>query len=240
MTQNSWLIDKYIAHRGFHDNQNPENSLGAFKNAIENNYAIELDVHEISDGTLVVFHDELLSRVTGKDGYVKNLKKDELSNYKLMGTDFSIPTFKDVLDFVNGKVPLLIEIKNNGKVGSLEKKLLEMLKDYKGEYAVQSFNPYSIEWFKINAPTIKRGLLSSYFKGENLSFIKKIILKKLFLFKKAKPDFISYDCRYLPNRFVNRHKDTMVLAWTVKSQSQYLEVVKYCDNIIFENFTPKI
>ena len=71
----TWLVEKYIAHRGLHDNNSAENSLSAFKNAIEKDYAIELDVHQISDGTLVVFHDETLSRMTGKDGYLQSLKK---------------------------------------------------------------------------------------------------------------------------------------------------------------------
>ncbi|MGN1162658.1 MAG: glycerophosphodiester phosphodiesterase family protein, partial [Christensenellales bacterium] len=81
----TWLVEKYIAHRGLHNNNIAENSISAFKNAVENNYAIELDVHQISDGTLVVFHDETLSRMTGKDGYLQSLTKKDLKNYKLAG-----------------------------------------------------------------------------------------------------------------------------------------------------------
>ncbi len=238
---NSWLVKDYIAHRGLHDDANPENSLGAFAKAIEEGYAIELDVQQIADGTVVVFHDSTLSRVTGKDGYVKNLLKSELCDYKLLNSNFCIPTLEEVLSLIDGQVPLLIEIKNEGKVGELEKATLNILKKYNGEYAIQSFNPYSLEWFKINAPKVWRGQLSSYFKGENLSFIKKFVLKRMLLNKKVScPNFISYNAQNLPNRHVKIYKKLPLLAWCVRSQTEYMKVVKHCDNIIFENFEPKI
>ncbi len=238
---NSWLVKDYIAHRGFHDEQNPENSLGAFARAIDEGYAIELDVQAIADGTVIVFHDYTLARMTGRDGYTKNLLASELSSYTLSGTQFCIPTLKEVLDLVDGQVPLLIEIKNENKVGELEKATYDLLKNYNGEFAVQSFNPYSLEWFKKNAPSILRGQLASYFKGENLSFIKKFALKRMLLNKKVScPNFISYNVQNLPNMYVNRYKKLPLLAWCVRSQTEYLKCAKYCDNIIFENFEPKI
>lgn len=238
--KNSFLINTYIAHRGLHDEKFPENSLPAFQKAIESNYVIELDVHQISDGTIVVFHDELLARVTGKDGYVDKLKKEDLVNCHLNGTEYTIPTFEEVLTLVSGKTPILIEIKNSVKVGSLESALLEQLKNYKGEYAVQSFNPFVLEWFLHNAPEIPRGQLSGYFAKEKLGFIKKFALKRMLFNKKFEINFISYEAKHLPNRFVNKYRNLPVLAWTVRSQSEYLSVAKYCDNIIFENFTPTI
>ncbi len=237
----TWLVEYPIAHRGLHTDEMPENSLGAFQNAIDNGYPIELDVHLTCDGTVVVFHDDSLARVTNKDGYVKNLTKDTLKDYSLFGTKYTIPTFKEVLDLVAGQVPILIEVKNTGKVGELESALLKILKDYTGEYAIQSFNPYVLEWFKKNAPQIARGQLAGYFKGEKLSFIKKFALKRMLLNKKIScPDFISYDARNVPNRFVNKYKNLPLLVWCVRSQDEYLKKVKYCDNIIFENFEPKI
>ncbi len=238
---NSWLVKDYIAHRGFHDASNPENSLGAFVRAIDEGYAIEIDVQQIADGTVIVFHDYSLSRMTGKDGYTKNLLKSELSDYKLSKTEFCIPTLTEVLQLVDGQVPLLIEIKNEGKVGDLEKATYNLLKNYNGEYAVQSFNPYSLEWFKINAPKVLRGQLSSYFKGAHLSFIKKFALKRMLLNKRVScPNFISYNVQNLPNIYVKRYKKLPLLAWCVRSQTEYMNAVKYCDNIIFENFEPKI
>lgn len=236
----SWLVERCIAHRGLHNDEFPENSLGAFQNAINNGYPIELDVHIISDGTLVVFHDDSLSRMTGKDGYLKNLTKSDLENYHLADTEYTIPTFEEVLTLIDGKVPLLIEVKNTNKVGALETKLLEMLRAYKREYAIESFNPYVLEWFKNNAPDILRGQLAGFFKGEKLAFIKRFALKRMVLNKIAKPDFIAYEASRLPNRFVRKYKSLPLIAWTVRSQKEYMKVVQYCDNVIFENFEPKI
>lgn len=235
----NFLLDNYIAHRGLHDKENPENTLGAFEKAIEKGYAIELDVQLLKDGTVVVVHDNKLSRLCGEDRYVSNLTFNEIKNMKVLSSNFSIPSFEEVLKLVDGKVPLLIEIKNPLKIGELEKKTWELLKDYNGEYAVQSFNPYSLAWFKDNAPNVLRGQLSSFFKGENLSFIKKTLLKKLKLNKVSCPNFISYNAENLPNKYVTKC-DLPVLAWTVRNQEQYINVIKYCDNIIFENFEPKI
>lgn len=238
---NSWLVKDYIAHRGLHNKLYPENSIGAFVNAIEYGYPIELDVQLIADGNVVVFHDYSLSRMTGRDGYTKNLVTSELPEYKLSKTEFYIPTLGDVLNLVDGQVPLLIEIKNEGKVGELERKVYELLKNYNGEFAIQSFNPYSLEWFKDNAPDFIRGQLSSYFVGTKLGIFKRFILKRMLLNKKiSKPHFISYDCRNLPNRFVRHYNKLPLLAWCVRSQTEYMKIAKYCDNIIFENFEPKI
>ena len=143
----SWLVNTYIAHKGLHDEESPENSLSAFQKAIDKNYAIELDVRLLSDNTVVVFHDEKISRMTSGDKYVNSLTKEELKDYPLLNSKEVIPTFEEVLNLVNGQVPILIEIKNDGNVGDLEKQVLKLLKEYNGEFAVQSFNPYTIEWF---------------------------------------------------------------------------------------------
>lgn len=238
---NSWLVEYPIAHRGLHDKTHPENSISAYEQAINEGYAIELDVRLISDGTVIVFHDESLSRLTDNDGYVKFLTKADLDILKLKDSKEKIPTFEEVLKFVDGRVPLLIEIKNEGKVGQLEKTVIDMLKDYKGQYAIQAFNPFVLEYFYKHAPEIPRGQLAGYLKDTKLSFVKKFALKRMLLNKKVShPDFISYEAKQLPNRFVRKYKKLPLLAWTVKSQSEYLKVVKYCDNIIFEGFEPVI
>ena len=236
----SWLVEKYIAHRGLHDEESAENSLSAFEKAINNGYAIELDVQQIADGTVVVFHDTSLSRITGQDGYLKNLIKEDLSACYLNGTKETIPTLDEALKFINGRTPVIIEIKNTLKVGELESATLELLKNYNGPFAIMSFNPYVLSWFKENAPHILRGLLSSFFKKDNLSVVKRIVLKKMLLNKIAEPNFIAYNTENLPNRYVRKWKNLPLLAWTVRSQEEYMRVVKYSDNIIFENFNPKI
>lgn len=237
----TWLVETPIAHRGYHDKNIPENSLAAFSKAVEKGYAIELDVQLLADGTVVVFHDDSLSRMTGNDGYIKYLNKEDLKVLKLKGTKEYIPTLEETLKLVDGKVPILIEIKNQYKVGSLEQKVIDMLKDYEGEYAVQSFNPFSLGYIKKHAPNILRGQLSGSFKKSNLSWIKRVLLKKMRFNKKvSQPDFISYEASALPNRFVKKYKNLPLLAWTVRSKEEYLKVIKYCDNIIFEKFDPEI
>lgn len=238
---NSWLVDQPIAHRGLHDKVSPENSISAFQKAIEAGYPIELDVQLIADGTVVVFHDSSLSRLTDNDGYLKFLNKEDLSLLTLKDSKEKIPTFEEVLSFVDGRVPLLVEIKNEGKVGDLEKKVLEMLKAYKGEFAICSFNPYVLEYFYKHAPEIIRGQSAGFFKGEKLSFFKRHALKKMLLNNKiSHPHFINYEAKRLPNRFVKKYRELPLIAWTVTSESEYLKVVKYCDNVIFEGFEPTI
>lgn len=233
---NSFIVNKYIAHRGFHDEISPENSLSAFQKAIDAGFAIELDVQQISDGTIVVFRDYTLSRMTGKDGYLRMLKKEDLKKHFLGSSKETIPTLEEVLKLIAGKAPILIEIKNENKIGEFEKELVKMLREYKGEYAIQSFNPYIVEWFKDNAPEIIRGQLASYFKGEKLSLFKRNILKKMRYNKISKPHFISYNVENLPNRFVKKYNDLPLIAWVVKSKEQFMKAVKICDNMIFEGF----
>ena len=240
----SFIVQQYIAHRGFHNETLPENSLGAFQNAIDNNYAIELDVQLLKDDTVAVFHDTKLARMTNKDGYIQNLTKEDLVKHKLLDTDYSIPTLEDVLKLVDGKVGILIEIKNETtKVGKLEKAVCKLIRNYNGPVAIQSMNPLSLEWFSKYAPKILRGQLSYFYNDENakeLSWAKRFVLKRMMLNKRSKPDFISYSVLNLPNRFIKKYKNLPLIGWTVKSQEQYRQVAKHVDNIIFEGFDPKI
>lgn len=184
----SWIVRTPIAHRGFHTAEFPENSLGAFANAAENGFAIELDVRTIDDGTVVVFHDDSLTRMTNSDGYIGNMKKEDLKSLKLLGTDYYIPTLEEVLTEVNGSTPIMIEIKNDGKVGKLENSVINILSGYNGKIAVQSFNPYSLEYFEKHAPQYLRGQLSMFFNKGDLPFIKRYLLKRLRMNKVSKPD----------------------------------------------------
>ncbi len=235
----SWLFSRPIAHRGLHGIDAHENSLAAFGKAIEAGFPIEIDVRPIDDGTVVVFHDDKLTRMTDLDGYVCNMTKSDLEKVRLRNSDERIPTFKEVLEFVDGRTPLLIEIKNDSTVGQLERDTLELLSSYKGEYAVQSFNPYSMEFFKKNAPQIPRGQLSCFFDKKDLGFFKRFVLKRLKMNKVSSPDFISYNHANLPNKYVTKTK-LPTLAWTVRSNAEMEKCLPYCDNIIFENFIPVI
>ena len=147
--KNNFLKNNIIAHRGIYDNKKIfENSLEAFKKAIDKGYAIELDLRLTKDNKIVIFHDDKLERLTNEKGYIKDKNFIELEKIKLINNS-KIPTFKEVLDLVNGKVPLLIELKSNIKGTRLEKEVVKELKNYKGEYAIQSFNPKTIIWFRI-------------------------------------------------------------------------------------------
>lgn len=239
----TWLVETPLAHRGLHTKNIPENSLSAFTNAIEKGYGIELDVQLLADDTIVVFHDDSLARMTGNDGYIRFLNKEDLKALTLKGSKERIPTFQEVLELVNGKVPILIEIKNKHKVGKLEQKVIDMLKKYNGEYAVQSFNPFSLAYFKKHAPHIIRGQLAGELKNEDikLSFVERFVMKRMTLNKTvSEPDFISYEAICLPNRFVKKYKHLPLLTWVVHSKEQYHKIIKHCDNIIFEDFDPEI
>jgi len=237
----TWLVETPIAHRGYHTKNIPENSLSAFSKAIEKGYAIELDVKMLADGTLVVFHDESLARMTGNDGYLKYLNKSDLKALTLKGSKETIPTLQEVLDLVDGRVPLLIEFKNYFKPGKYEQAVIDVLKKYKGEFAVQSFNPYSLGYIEKHAPTFIRGQLAGYFKGEKLSWLKKLLLRSMRFNKKVShPDFICYDASDLPNRYVRRFNKLPLLGYGVTSKEEYMKVVKYCDNIVFSKFDPEI
>ena len=235
--KSNWYCKYKLAHRGLHNTKFPENSLGAFENAMNLNFAIELDVRLLKDGTVVVFHDHNLRRVCNEDIDLNELNKEDLSKYKLFNTNYTIPTLKEVLTFVNGKVPIMIELKPVRRKEKLSQKVYDLIKNYKGDIAVKSFNPFAVIWFKKHAPKIPRGMLSSFFDGIYLPFLYKPILKKLRLFKYVKPDFISYDINNLPNKYVSQ-KQVPIIAWTITSKEMEKIAFKHADNIIFENYLP--
>ena len=239
----SWLCNTPIAHRGLHGDTIPENSLAAFDNAAKNGFAIELDVRLIDDGTVIVFHDNKLARMTGEDRYASTLTLDDLDKITLKNSDQKIPTFKQVLDLVDGRVPILIELKNEGKPGPLESRVIELLRAYKGEYAVEAFNPFAIEYFKNHAPEIKRGILSDFFGTQQIaSFFRRFALKRMYLNGIAKPDFIAYQHEHIPNKYITKYlkkHPITVIAWTVQNQAEADKVLQHCDNVIFEGFIPQ-
>lgn len=234
----SFLIQNIIAHRGMHNIKEgiPENSMMAFEKAIKNNYIIELDVHILKDGNIVVYHDDNLKRLTGIDINIKDMKYVELKNIKLQGTEQEIPLLKDVLNFVDGRVPVIIELKYDNKCGLLENEVIKILKTYTGKYAVKSFNPLSVNYIRRRAPEIIRGQLSSDFKEEKINGFKKFFMSNMLFNFISKPDFISYDVRALPNKRIEkiRHKK-IILGWTIRDKETFERVQKYCDNFICEN-----
>ena len=154
------------AHRGLHGEGKAENSLSAFRAAVDGGYGIELDVRLSSDGVLVVFHDDTLDRVTDKTGRVDAYTAAELSEIKLSGTDDGIPTFAEVLALVDGRVPLLVEIKEDAGDSRVSTAAAQALSEYKGAYIVESFNPLSLKNFGKHLPDVPRGILSQKYLKE--------------------------------------------------------------------------
>lgn len=235
-----WLVEEKIAHRGYHNSQYPENSMGAFKRAMEHGYGIELDIHILKDGNVIVFHDDNLKRLTGVDKDIAKCTYGEIKDLKLYDTEERIPLLKDVLAEVNGKFGIMVELKNSVKVGRLEEKTYALLKNYKGDFIVQSFSPFSVAWFKKNAPEFARGQLAGSFKGEQVAWYKKILLRNFMLNGMSKPDFVNYDVRYL-DRFIIKllkRRGKVIFGWTARSQKEYDAALKTCINAVFEDFTP--
>ncbi len=229
-----WLTTRPIAHRGLWNENFPENSLSAYKNAIEKGYPIEIDVHKSLDGVLFVFHDDNLKRLTGEDALLHQKTFQQLKTLRLNNTSEEIPTLKEVLEFVNGRVPLLIEIKNQPD-SSVVDDTVQLLKNYNGQFAVQSFNPFYILKIKKLAPQFIRGILGCIYK-EKMGLIKKHVVKNLSLNFIIKPDFISYRLTDLPLR---KKTKLPLLCWTITDKNQEALAKSKANNIIFENFIPK-
>jgi glycerophosphoryl diester phosphodiesterase len=242
-------MEKYknvkYAHRGMHDDQRAENSLSAFAAAKENGFGIELDVRLSRDGELVVFHDADLTRMVGKEGKVIDFTAAELKEMSLAGTKDGIPTLREVLDLIDGAVPLLIEIKMGTGESGVAEKFLEVIDGYKGDYIVESFHPIALKIVKKARPDILRGILSyEYMKDER--YKGKLLFRlsqNLLLNFLMRPDFIAYEKNgyTVKNlRFVRRTFGTPLIAWTVKSRAEEDACVSHgFDTVIFENYIPE-
>ena len=232
-----WISNQSIAHRGLHscNGEIPENSIVAFQKAIEKEYTIELDVQLSKDNEIVVFHDYDLERMCNNNSKVSELYVKELKELNLMGSNEKIPTFNQVLKLVSDRVPILIEIKNESSSTLLESKLNEVVNKYTGRYAIQSFNPKSLNWFYKNNPKILRGQLSSGFNDVKMNFFVKYLLKNLFLNNLSHPHFIAYNIDDLPKKRIQRiRKKIPVLGWTIDTNIKLKKSLLHCDNVIFE------
>ena len=235
-----WLY----AHRGLHDNGTdaPENSLRAFRKAVEAGYGIELDVQLTKDGIPVVFHDFTLKRICGEEGKLCQYTYEELQRYPLCGTDQRIPKLEEVLKLVDGRVPLIVELKTDSLDIKVCGKADALLAEYPGMYCIESFNPLAVLWYRRNRKEVARGQLSDAFLkegeyGGGLYFL----LQNLLLNWLAKPDFVAYNRKYpriLSRRICRGLYHNTAAAWTVKSQEQMEEAKKYFDVFIFDSFAP--
>lgn len=238
-----WLLEHPISHRGLHDNITVyENTLDAFAESVKAGYPIELDVRLSRDDQVVVYHDSDLKRLTGVDTPVDRMTYRELQQLKISDTSATIPLLSDVLECVAGKVPLLVELKNRDpSVTILEEKTASLLNVYQGKSVIESFNPFTILWFKKNAPRITRGQLSGDFRDEDdMPVYRKKLLRYMLLNMRTTPDFIAYDIRCMPvllNRLC-RLKKLPVIGWVTKSLKDHYAAQSMFDNVIFEGYVP--
>jgi glycerophosphoryl diester phosphodiesterase len=237
-----WLVRAPVAHRGLHDAARGiiENSLPAFRAAARGGYPAELDVRLLADGEVVVFHDRTLERMTNRAGDIESRTTVELRDVFLQGAaeDPRIPLLREVLDTIAGATPLLVEIKNEGDVGALEEAVASLLDDYRGPYAVQSFHPGTVRFWREHRPDACRGLLSGDFRHEPIDDATRERLRNLDALDECAPDFIGYDIRLLPNDAVTRAsaRGLPVIGWTARSLDEAARALDHCANVIFEGF----
>lgn len=231
-----------VAHRGLHDGTAPENSLSAFRAAIQLGYAVETDVRLSKDGELIIYHDDVLSRLTQSSRKVVDCTKDELKKLLLEGKE-PIPTLQEFLECIDGAVPILLEIKNVPEWNTRDfiAKVAAAFDGYEGEYAVQSFVPAYVKEYKKLRPAVPCGILATAGSSKadygNSPFwrIKAYAVKHMSFNRSIKPDFISYSFMHYPNPATEKFKG-IKLGWTVRSPEEEEYTRKYADNIIFEGY----
>lgn len=239
----SWIKNNYIAHRGFHslDKSIPENSLISFKKAMDYNYSIELDINVTKDGKVVVFHDINLLRMCQVDIKLSDVTYDEIKDFTLLMTDERIPLLSDVLDLVKGKYPLLIELKPKGNNRLLCESFMKTMAAYEGDYAIHSFSPWIVHWFKKNHPHIIRGQITEFFRDDNrMNPIIKYMMKKMVFNIFTKPDFINYGIKDLPNKYATKayNKGICLISYCARNELEFKMVKKHYHNAVFEYFQP--
>ena len=230
------------AHRGLHGDGVPENSLRAFALACERGVGIELDVQLSRDGEVMVFHDATLNRMTGRDARVCDLDAAELTTLSLAGSEETIPTFRQVLELVDGRVPLLVELKGESFDTALCPKVAALLSAYHGAYCIESFNPLLVRGMHQQLPEVVGGLLYTNVcrDKKKYSFLN-VALTLMALNVLARPDFIAYnqvDRRSLPVRLTTRLYRAPRFAWTVRDDHALEEARQNRECPIFESIAP--
>ncbi len=248
MTLDNSFLTKPLAHRGLHDvtDGRPENSREAIAAALHHGYGIEIDLQLSSDGVPMVFHDYDLGRLTPETGPVAGRRADDLEAIPLIGGPTGMPRLAEVLDMVAGRVPLLIEIKDQDgamgpDVGPLERATAALLASYHGPVAVMSFNPHAIAEMAKSAPDVTRGLVTSAYDTTAWAPLPAAVCDHL----RGIPDydavgasFISHEAADLTRARVAELKDNgaAILCWTIKSAEQEAQARKVAEGITFEGY----
>ena len=227
-----------IAHRGIHNNKEvPENSIKAFKLALEKNLTVELDIHLTKDNYLVIFHDDNLKRMTGVNKIIETLTLKEIKKLKLLNTTEKIPTLEEVLKLVNGKVLLDIEIKANKGVKKIINELLKVLNLYKGEVIIKSFNPLAVKEVKKNTNKYLVGLLIDYYSKKKIF---NIFSKTNIIIPFCKPDFLGINKKMLKTKKIQKYLNKLpIMIWTIKKDDEIKKInnenfIYICNNLPYK------
>lgn len=239
-------FQKYdYAHRGLHDKESgvPENSERAFALAAQCGFGMEFDLQLTQDNFVVVHHDHSLKRTCGEEKLISDLSLGELKQYRLFGTEERVPLFADVLKLVDGKTPLIIELKGYNDPEELCPRVMEELKDYHGLYCVESFDPRIVKWFKEHRPDVVRGqLMERLEKGvNNLTAFQAFCGRNLLTNYYTRPHFEAYDFhnRDVPSLALARRLFSMQeVSWTLRKAEDYQKAKALGNLCIFEGFLP--
>ncbi|HLF21481.1 MAG TPA: glycerophosphodiester phosphodiesterase family protein [Aestuariivirga sp.] len=239
-----WLVARPIAHRGLHDKAKGviENSESAFAAAIRHGYPIECDLQITGDGEAVVFHDETLDRVTGDQGPLMERNTAELKRVPFRAGHDRIQTLAELLEQVDGKVPLVIELKSHWDGGdALAARALAVLAAYRGPHGLMSFDPDLVEALRRRSPATARGIAADRADDPYYDFFPPERLRELRNFShlvRTEPHFVSFDYRQLPFAPVTEFRQAghPVITWTIKSPEAAAQARRYCDQITFEGF----
>lgn len=237
-------IEKYgkrFAHRGLWDAAAPENSLAAFEKAVNAGYGIEFDIHKTRDGQVVVFHDDTLVRMCGVEGKIEDKTLDELRELRLLGTEQGIPTLQEMLALVDGRVPLLVELKGAALDTSLCPVANEILSAYQGDYIIESFNPMLVRWYRKHRPDVIRGqLFCNLLKEKTGNKLFYFLITVLATNVLARPHFLArgLDSAHNPAFLLCKTLfKAPTYVWTVRERGQIPQDAQ--DGIIFEKFIPE-
>lgn len=238
--QKSPFEGRNFAHRGLHseDKTVPENSMEAFRQARDEGYGIELDVQLSKDGQVLVFHDDTLHRVCGVPSRVDEKNYAQLKEMPLLRTEERIPLFAEVLEELDGSVPLIVELKNGRRNKELCEKTYSLLQGYKGDYCIESFNPFIVGWFRRNAKEVLRGqLATSFSEYEGVKKSTAFILSRCLMNVVSRPHFIAYKIGPRP---LTVHLAELMGAMKVGFTSRVEENEIGRDAVIFEFYRPRL
>ncbi len=241
-----------IAHRALHDRAagRPENSRAAIRAAVAAGYGIEIDIQPSAEGVPMVFHDYDLKRLTGVSGRIRGLSAAELGATRLLDAEDGIPTLAEVLQIVGGRVPLLIELKDQDggmgpTVGPMERAVAAELAGYDGPLAVMSFNPHAIAAFRAAAPGIAVGLTTSAYAPADWTLLPAATcahLREIPDFEALGASFISHEASDLGRTRVGALKaaGAAILCWTIRSPEAEAAARHVAQNVTFEGYAALI